>query len=62
MRDRVIASQMGHKAVDLIASGKKNRIIALKCESVVDFDMFEALSVKPSFNKNLYSIALDISI
>lgn len=62
VRDRVIASQMGHKAVELIKNGKKNRIVALKCEKVVDFDINEALSMAPKFNEALYNIALDISI
>lgn len=62
LRDRVIASQMGHRAVELIANGHKNRVIALKCEKIVDFDINEALCMKPKFNQKLYNIALDISI
>ena len=62
VRDRVIASEMGHKAIDLFVNNKINRVVALKCEKVVDYDIKEALNAKPTFNKNLYDIALDISI
>ena len=62
LRDRVIASEMGHYAVDLISQNKLNRIIGLECGKVVDFDIKEALSMHKDFNMNLYKAALDISI
>lgn len=62
LRDRVIASEMGHYAVDLISQNKFNRIIGLECGKVVDYDIKEALSMHKDFNMNLYKTALDISI
>lgn len=62
LRDRVIASEMGHYAVDLIFQNKLNRIIGLKCGEVVDYDIKEALSMHKDFDMNLYKTALDISI
>lgn len=62
LRDRVIASEMGHYAVDLISQNKFNRIIGLECGKVVDYGIKEALSMHKDFNMNLYKTALDISI
>ncbi len=62
VRDRVVASLMGHKAVDLLAQGIGNRVVAMKDNKIVDFDITEALDMPRVFNKNLYDIAKTISI
>ncbi|MDP4120053.1 MAG: 6-phosphofructokinase [Bacillota bacterium] len=62
LRDRTVASMMGHKAIELLVDGLSNRVIALKDGKVVDYDITEALSMKREFNQKLYQIALDISI
>lgn len=62
LRDRVVASSMGHKAVTLLSQGIGNRVVAMKDGKIVDFDITEALDMKRVFNKELYDIAMDISI
>ncbi len=62
LRDRVVASIMGHKAVELLAEGKGNRVVAMKENKIVDYDITEALEMPRVFNKNLYDIAKTISI
>lgn len=62
LRDRVVASSMGHKAVELIASGVGNRVVAMKEGKILDYDITEALDMKHVFNTDLYNTALDISI
>lgn len=62
LRDRVVASLMGHKAVDLLADGKGNRVVAMKNSQIVDFDITEALEMPRVFNEDLYNIAKTISI
>lgn len=62
LRDRVVASSMGHKAVTLLSQGIGNRVVAMKNGQIVDFDITEALNMKRVFNKQLYNIAMDISI
>jgi 6-phosphofructokinase 1 len=42
-QDRVFASAMGGKAVEIINAGKKNRIVAYKNGEFVDFDLEKAL-------------------
>ena len=44
-KDRVYASIMGAYAVDVLVSGKTNRVVAYKHGEFVDFDIDEALSM-----------------
>ncbi|MBC8569530.1 6-phosphofructokinase [Zongyangia hominis] len=63
VRDRVMASEMGHYAIEkLLCNGIGNRVIALKDSKIVDFDILEALEQKKEFNMELYRIAHEISI
>lgn len=62
VRDRVLASSMGHKAVRLLKEGKGNKVIAVKDDKIVNYDISEALKMSKSFDNLLYSIAMDISI
>jgi 6-phosphofructokinase 1 len=62
LRDRVVASIMGHKAVDLLAEGKGNRVVAMKEGKIVDYDITEALDMPRVFNKDLFDIAKTLSI
>lgn len=47
-KDRVYASAMGAKAVDILVAGGSNRVVAYKHGEYVDFDIEEALSMKLS--------------
>lgn len=62
IRDRVVASQMGHRAVEILEEGRGNRVVVMKDNQIVDYDITEALNMKRVFNKKLYDIALSISI
>ena len=62
VRDRVVASEMGDKAVKLLTDGKTNRLIAMQNGKIVDFDITEALKMKKKFDMDLYDTALRISI
>ena len=62
VRDRVTASLMGHKAVELLKAGIGNRVIAINKDAIVDYDIFEALNMKKSLNVEEYKIAHEISI
>ncbi len=61
VRDRVVASQMGYYAVDLLAQGIGNRVVGMQNNKIVDFDIQEALSMKKPFEIDLYNIARDIA-
>lgn len=62
VRDRVTASLMGHRAVELLKAGIGNRVLAIKKDEIVDYDIFEALNMKKTLNINEYNIAHEISI
>lgn len=60
--DRLRASQMGHKAVELLAQGIGNRVVCYKNGQVIDYDIYEALAMKKPFEDELYAIAQEIGI
>ena len=62
VRDRVIASKMGHEAVQLLKKGIGNRVVCLNKGDIVDNDIFEALNEKKSYEFDLHKVAHDISI
>lgn len=45
-RDRIMASQMGVKAVDLLLEGKSNRVVCVQQGKLVDIDIEEGLTIK----------------
>ena len=61
VRDRVVASEMGYYAVELLEQGIGNRVVGMQQSKVVDFDIQEALRMKKPFDSELYKIAHDIS-
>lgn len=62
VRDRVVASIMGHHAVDLLCQGASNRVVVMKQNQIVDYDITEALNMKKPFEDELYNVAYEISI
>ncbi len=62
VRDRVMASRMGYAAVELLVQGIGNRVISFTDNKIVDFDIYEALSMERKFDYDLYRIAHEISI
>ena len=62
MRDRVVAAQMGVHAIELLQAGVYNRVVALKSDSIVDYDIEEALSMKKQLDPLMIGVAKVISI
>ena len=61
-RERVLASEMGYHAVELLEKGIGNRVVVCHENKIVDYEILEALSMKKEFNRHLYDIADAISI
>lgn len=61
VRDRVIATQMGAHAVELLTQGIGNRVVAMKDSKIIDLDIKEALSMKKTLPMDLYEMAEKIS-
>ncbi len=57
LRDRLIATQMGYEAVQLLKSGIGNRVVAYRLGKVVDYDIYEALNMKKGLEDNLCLLA-----
>ena len=62
LRDRVTASRMGYHAIELLARGIYNRVVATRAESIVDYDISVALSMYKTIDTSLLDIATAISI
>lgn len=60
--DRIYASAMGTKAVDLLNSGASNRIVAYRDGKFVDYDIQEALAMTKDIDQFLYDTSIRLSI
>ena len=56
-KDRVYASIMGAKAVELLLAGKSNRLVAYKNGEYVDFDIQEALAMTKDIPEDQFRIS-----
>ncbi len=60
-KDRVYASIMGAKAVDLLVEGKSNRLVAFKDGQFTDFDIQEALAMKKDIPEEQFQISKQLA-
>lgn len=59
--DRVYASAMGAKAVDLLSSGASNRVVGFKDGKFVDYDIKEALEMTKDVDQYLFEMCTKLS-
>lgn len=59
--DRILASKMGVKAVELLLEGKSARVVGIRDNKIIDMDINEALSMKREFDKNTYEMVKILS-
>lgn len=62
IRDRVIASQMGAKAVELLLEDKTNRIVCMQNGKITDVDINEGLEMKKSVSEDMIELAKKLSV
>lgn len=60
--DRIMASEMGRKAVEILIEGESGRALGIKCNDVIDLDLVQALNIKKEFNREMYETAKILSI
>ena len=60
-KDRVYASTMGAKAVDLLLEGKTNRVVGYRHGEFVDFDIYEALAMQKGIPEYQWEICRNLS-
>lgn len=56
-RDRVVASQMGSRCVELLLEGKSNRVVCLRENKVCDLDIEEGLAMKKELSQDMIDLA-----
>jgi len=54
VRDRVVGTSMGYRAVSLLASGLSSRIVAMRGDKYIDLDFCEAFSLSKDFDYEMY--------
>ena len=59
--DRVLASRIGAKAVEVLLEGKTSRVIGIRDNKIIDQDIDEALDMESKFDTELYEIAKVLS-
>ncbi len=62
MADRMLAAQFGNKAVRLLNEGIGNRVVGIRDNKIIDMDIIEAVSMKKTFNYELYETLQMISM
>ena len=62
MSDRMLAAQFGNKAVRLLNDGIGNRVVGIRDNKIMDMDIIEAVSMKKTFNYELYETLQMISM
>lgn len=60
--DRVLASRLGARAVELLIEGKGGRAVGIEKNQLVDYDIIEALSKKHVIDMNMYKLSQELSI
>lgn len=60
-KDRVYASIMGAKAVDLLCEGKSNRVVGYRNGQFTDFDIQDALSMSKDIDQYMYDCSKKLS-
>ena len=61
-RDRIIASQMGYYAVELLEQGIGNRVVIQKDGKITDYDILEALTMQKGLDPYLLQVNDAINI
>ncbi len=62
VRDRVVASQMGAYAVELLLAGKENRIVCMRNHQITDVDIEEGLKMEKKLPQYLVDLAKKLAI
>ncbi|QXE00688.1 6-phosphofructokinase [Terribacillus sp. DMT04] len=60
--DRVLASRLGGKAVDLLLEGKSGRMVGIQNNKLVDHDILDILDQKHEIDLDMYKLSQELSI
>ncbi len=60
--DRVLASRLGARAVELLLEGKGGRCVGIQNNKLVDHDIIEALAQNHTIDEDMYRLSQELSI
>jgi len=60
--DRILASKMGYKAVELLLNNEKGKALGIKCNEIISVDLDEALNTEKNFDRSMFEISKILSI
>lgn len=60
--DRVLASRLGARAVELLIEGKGGRAVGMERNCLVDYDIIEALGREHTLDLDIYNLSQELSI
>lgn len=60
--DRILASKLGAKAVQLLIDGKSSKVVGTANNKIIDMDINEALAMERKFDEDTYELAKILSI
>lgn len=60
--DRVLASRLGARAVELLIEGKGGRSVGIENNKLVDYDILEILERPHKIEENMYQLSKELSI
>ena len=61
-KDRIVASQMGAKAVELLLDGEKNKMVSYKENKITTCSIDEAVNGEIEIDKDMYDLAYILSL
>lgn len=62
VHDRVVASTLGGRAVELLLEGKSDRIVCMQNNQIVDIDIEEGLAMKKNVSEELIELSKKLSV
>lgn len=62
VKDRVTASLLGNRAVELLSQGIANRVVGMSNNEVIDTDIFEAFEMKKQFRTDLFELSKTLNL
>lgn len=60
--DRILASKLGAAAVECLINGKKDRVVGIRHNKLIDMDMIEALDMPGKFDVKMHELSKVLSI
>lgn len=61
-QDRILASKLGAKSVEILMAGKAGRVVGIKDNKIIDMDIDEALEISNEIDKDAYELTKILSI